>query len=886
MAKLRNFFGFISVKLTLAFGALIALTGAAIVVSYLAMNRLEIQFSGIAGKNVPSIRISSQLIETTGALKDHLTSLLLASNDKDLQSSLGDLRSLLEETHATVKRMPAEKSAKFLPLIATAHKTLTAMADARAVEFKQVRIMADQFDSLDQLSSSMSKELTSLGDTAYRDLKAGGSNTITTVDRTLENILSTDAAVQITLKVAAVINLLSGTSIALAESTDPIMHKILVDLTKSGVTRLADLLPKMDPTIILDATRRPLLNALKFFRSIISDNPPYQFEIKSKVMPIRVAAASAISSAMNNVTSSLATASKDASRKNANAIQNLMDKQVLRMRNLSRLRSNMATFVSTALEGVSANDLASYAHEQKVILGIGATLQSIGPVAGKSFQVKLRKALAVADPKSGIIATRKKVFEANARAAKLSRDANSSVRAIAQQATSYQENALTEIVTAGNKMSKEISDALQKMLVIALVSAAVFAISQLLSFVMILRPLKQVTRRTESLANGNLEETSRHTTSGEIGLMFKALNIFREKLLQNEQLKQEEITNAADRQQRMAEQSSVVTVLAEGLKSLATGNLDCHIKTTFNHGYETLRHDFNTAVGALEKVLGSVTKISKNIYSNTESITHAADNLARRTEANTATLEETAASLDELTSAVKSAADGATAANQVMKTAVNDAQKSEAVVQEAVDAMAKIEVSSDKISRIVDVIDDIAFQTNLLALNAGVEAARANDVGNGFAVVATEVRALAQRSSDAAKEINTLITESQVEVMRGVELVDKTGHALQDIVVSVTEISTFMSEIAVSSREQSSGIEEINTAMNQLDQATQQNAAMFEETTTASHSLNHEASELAELMDRFKFDRSVGAHENPQDPTDQKDVSVDPEVYIPTDIVA
>ena len=305
-------------------------------------------------------------------------------------------------------------------------------------------------------------------------------------------------------------------------------------------------------------------------------------------------------------------------------------------------------------------------------------------------------------------------------------------------------------------------------------------------------------------------------------------------------------------------QAEVVDALRVGMRQLSDGDLTAEITKVFKAEYEQLRTDFNGAVATLREAMFGVIDNAESIRGEASDISNAADDLSRRTERQAATLEETAAALDELTVSVSSAADGAAQANQVVSAAKANAEASGVVVKEAVDAMGEIQDSSGQISRIISVIDDIAFQTNLLALNAGVEAARAGEAGRGFAVVASEVRALAQRSSGAAREINDLISASSQHVKRGVELVGQAGEALGQIVESVSNISTHVSEIAVSANEQSSGLAEINTAVNQLDQVTQQNAAMFEETTAASHALTREAETLSNTMSRFQ----IGAQES------------------------
>ena len=310
----------------------------------------------------------------------------------------------------------------------------------------------------------------------------------------------------------------------------------------------------------------------------------------------------------------------------------------------------------------------------------------------------------------------------------------------------------------------------------------------------------------------------------------------------------------AEREKSAEEQSHVVELLSEAMNKLAEGDLQTDISETVPPAYEKLRTDFNGTVESLRQAIAAVMHNSESIRNETAEITSAADDLSRRTETQAATLEETAAALDELTVSVRSAAEGADDVSKMSAEAQKNAEQGGNVAREAVAAMDGIKTSSQEISKITSVIDDIAFQTNLLALNAGVEAARAGEAGRGFAVVATEVRALAQRSSDAAREINALISSSGDQVQQGVELVDKTGTALASIVTSISEISNRVSNIATSSREQSSGLAEINTAVNELDHVTQQNAAMFEETTAASHALTSEADALAKAVSRFKMD--------------------------------
>jgi methyl-accepting chemotaxis protein len=296
-----------------------------------------------------------------------------------------------------------------------------------------------------------------------------------------------------------------------------------------------------------------------------------------------------------------------------------------------------------------------------------------------------------------------------------------------------------------------------------------------------------------------------------------------------------------------------VQELGAALADLAEGDLTRRITHDLSGEVDQLRVDFNRALERLQASMGKVSASSSAINRGSGEIRAAADDLAARTERQAANLEETAAALSEVTAGVKATSENAVRARSAVEMARSDAQTSATVVAKAVGAMQAIATSSQQVSQIIGVIDEIAFQTNLLALNAGVEAARAGDAGRGFAVVASEVRALAQRSADAAKEIKALISTSAGQVSEGVDLVTQTGDVLEKIVAQVGEITQLVVTIAASAQEQASGLQAVSRTVTEMDQVTQQNAAMVEQTTAAARALASETGELSQQVQQFKL---------------------------------
>ncbi|TCP82045.1 methyl-accepting chemotaxis protein [Rhizobium sp. PP-CC-2G-626] len=422
--------------------------------------------------------------------------------------------------------------------------------------------------------------------------------------------------------------------------------------------------------------------------------------------------------------------------------------------------------------------------------------------------------------------------------------------------------------TAGAKetLSATVAQANSVALGIGLAIVLVLVLSAIILIKSVGQPIRVMTQAMRKLADGDTNVDLAHTDrKDEIGDMAGAIEVFRQAAINNKRLEQEaegaRLQVEKDRVRLTADAEATARALlqeatsglASGLRRLAAGDLGFQLNEAFAPDFEALRHDLNGAIAQLAETMRAVVNASTQIDTGTREISASTEDLSKRTEQQAASLEQTAAALDEITVNVTNSSKRAEEARKMALLANESAAQSGAVVANAVDAMQKIEQSSNEISNIIGVIDEIAFQTNLLALNAGVEAARAGDAGKGFAVVAQEVRELAQRSAKAAKEIKDLIRNSSQEVQSGVRLVSETGQALKTIEGYIVTVNQHMDAIATSAREQSVGLAEVNTAVNQMDQVTQQNAAMVEESNAASATLATEAQRLRELISQFQL---------------------------------
>jgi methyl-accepting chemotaxis protein len=443
-------------------------------------------------------------------------------------------------------------------------------------------------------------------------------------------------------------------------------------------------------------------------------------------------------------------------------------------------------------------------------------------------------------------------------------------RAAAQDTLAKGMAGLKNFVAEAQEAGKQDSELSANLSVAATVVGTLLAIIGALMLVETLRgPLRRVTEIMTRLAGGDLEvKIDGRERGDEIGDMVRSVSVFRDAALENVRLEQEASAargateaeaerRATERARISNEQHQALSALSAVLHRLAEGDLEQEMTENLPAEFIEMARTYNQAVSTLRATLSDVRMVAGDIDSGTGNLAASADDLARRTEQQAAALEESTRALRQLGHIVRATADSAKRTAQSVDQTEAFATRSGAVVTSAIAAMGEINRSSEKIGTIIGVIDEIAFQTNLLALNAGVEAARAGEAGRGFAVVAQEVRELAQRSANSAKEIKGLISESARQVVNGVHLVEETGEALTEIISHIGTVQKLVADISSATGEQSVGINEVTHALGEVELITQRNAAMVEENNAEIHGLRGRVEALSEKIEHFRTGEPV-----------------------------
>ncbi len=815
----------------------------------------------VTQEQVPQLRAGSQIVASSVQVNGALMSILLASDADELRQGQSQAEQSLAELTKSISDVDDQNRDLFEGEITSAGETLTALFRAKAAKFDSQSNVVAIIDQMNAQSELLNARLVEIADDAYFNLALHGEETISVIDETLADLVDNRfVSLQILLNAQAEINLLTGASLAQGPNIDASVHAILSDIMSTSIPRLKSIVDDIrsrDMAIdieVLDAS-------VAAFEGSANATTSQRAALRKSVLDTRRTTAETVSNAIDDMVFDLTIAAMDTSAQNSETIQKLLDDDVGFLTTLLAISEATRQLQLSALDVLSAEEANAANVAAAPLEKTTAELAGFADFADGKIAAEINAIIALVAPETGLLAAKKQLLKSELDVISASQKTSISVRNISHSAVEFSENSTIHLADIANVLTEQVSQSQRLMIVLLGGVAGVLVLAFVLTRVLIQNPLGKISTTTQRMADGDMAPVTGFENSGtEIHNIAKALEVFREGLVRK---------GETERSAREAEQRLAFTTIGSALNSLAQGDLSTKITDGLPSSYKEIADDFNTAADRLGASLGAMLNSTGQIEENSIKLNSASENLAQRTESQAAALEETTAALQILSDGIKKSAQEAHNVENVMQSAKSDAAKSGAVMENAMSSMGKLEHSSQQISQIVTVIDDIAFQTNLLALNAGVEAARAGEAGRGFAVVASEVRSLAQRSSDSAGEIKALIETSTNHVGSSVELVQQAGASLTSILNRIQDVSEAVSSIAETSSSQSESILEINASMNELDKVTQHNAAMVISTSESAQKLTAEAAVLSRHTGQFTLsetplrDASAPAIETP-----------------------
>lgn len=844
-------FSSIGAKITLilmAMGATAAVGGILVTLVFAQTGR---QMEVLTGEKVPQLELSSHMVDAASQAKNAMIGVLQAGSVEELSTAEETAAAAVSTLGGSVSELPAAERAQFAPEAAEASDRLSNLIASRQAAFRNQAWIDTQTADLQTLSQAVQEKLVQVAAEARDSLMDGGEETIIQVDEVLNNLVDQQfGSLQTLLEARADISILSGAALALGHVRDVPTKRALKKMATDALKRLEPVLGRLEE-LGLDAFRaKKVSEGVELFRYTLTASRKELKESRKQVLSARNASVRPLTQAMERMVFTLSVAATQASADNRTAIQGLLDNQVDVLLRLLEINGWTSAFQVAALDMAAAQSIESANAAAAPLQEAAAALQGYTGFGNGVFAKELEGMIALADPVQGLPAFKVASLEAATEAARASEATVEAVLQFARRATALGNGSQLEIASIANGLAADVKKAQQQLQILAAVSAGVFVAALILTRILILRPLADISGTTERLAAGNLRPVKGYErSSDEIRRIATALAVFRDGLVEKADV---EAAANEERNARLAEQTAAVTAIGDGLERLSQGDLTFRIHEEMGEGYAKLRDDFNAALEKLEISVRSLSANGQSIAGVSSEISAASHDLSERSERTAQTLAGTAAAVNQLSVSITGTAQASGEASASVEAARRSATDSIDVVKRTYGAMEAIKESSEKISRIIGMIEAIAQQTNLLALNAGVEAARAGTVGKGFAVVASEVRTLAHRSKEAATEIAALVDEAGQNVELGADLVEQTRAAIGEISESVASAADLMKTISQASSEQSGSLQEINSAMANLDDATTRNAGLFEEVTSSSQGLSKEAQAMAGALGAFR----------------------------------